>query len=174
MKPKSILLYNKTMGGVDLSDAKLYQYLSERKTLKWTTKVVLSLIGRSLLNAYIVYQANTIAAKPLTRHKFLVSVVEGLTSCYRPSSVPRKRRSHTELQACREAGAAPAVVATPQNNPWSILQGHDLVKLEGKKLKNCVAHPGGKRKRTKYQCAACRVGLCPECYCRYHLRPIHF
>ena len=46
-KPKVVATYNKVMGGVDLKDAKLYAYLSERKTIKWTTKAFLSLSLRN-------------------------------------------------------------------------------------------------------------------------------
>ncbi|XP_065652797.1 piggyBac transposable element-derived protein 4-like [Hydra vulgaris] len=45
MKPNVVALYNRTMGGLDLGDAQLYVYLSERKTVKWTTKVAFSLFG---------------------------------------------------------------------------------------------------------------------------------
>ena len=54
MKPNAVALYIKTMGDVDLSDAQLYVYLSERKTIKWTTKVAFSLFGRAILNSYLL------------------------------------------------------------------------------------------------------------------------
>ncbi|KAI8517520.1 hypothetical protein Bbelb_035370 [Branchiostoma belcheri] len=37
-RPKCVALYNKKMGGVDLGDAQLLMYLSERRTMKWSTK----------------------------------------------------------------------------------------------------------------------------------------
>ena len=57
--PRAIVHYNRAMGGVDLSDARLYCYLSERRSLKWTTKVAYSLIGRAILNVFIIYNQNT-------------------------------------------------------------------------------------------------------------------
>jgi hypothetical protein len=166
-KPKSVVLYNKTMGGVDLSDAQLYLYLSERKSLKWTTKVVLSLIGRALLNAYIVYVQNTSNRKPKSRHDFLIAVIKNFTEDYRPPSAPRSRRSQADIAAGRAAPVMPPL----RPSPWDILIGHDLTRVENNRLRDCVAHQGDKRKRTVFQCISCRVGLCPECFSRYHRRP---
>ena len=58
-KPKVVATCNKVMGGVDLKDAKLYTYLSERKTIKWTTKAFLSLLGTAVLNSYSLYAKHT-------------------------------------------------------------------------------------------------------------------
>ena len=58
-KPKIVATYNKVMGGVDLKDAKLYAYLSERQTVRWTTKAFLSLLGTAILNSDILYCKHT-------------------------------------------------------------------------------------------------------------------
>ena len=91
-KPSIVQVYNKAMGGVDLSDAKLYTYLAERRTLKWTKKVFISLIGRALLNSYILYSKN-VEGRVLNRHSYNISVIESFVGDYRPSKIPRKRRS---------------------------------------------------------------------------------
>ncbi|KAK0042848.1 piggyBac transposable element-derived protein 4 [Biomphalaria pfeifferi] len=38
-RPAVIHAYNQAMGGVDLGDEKLYMYMAERRSLKWTNKV---------------------------------------------------------------------------------------------------------------------------------------
>ncbi|GFO32049.1 PiggyBac transposable element-derived protein 4 [Plakobranchus ocellatus] len=44
-KPAIVVAYNSTMGGVDTTDAHLYSYLSKRRTMKWTHKLIFNLIG---------------------------------------------------------------------------------------------------------------------------------
>lgn len=44
---------NNVMGGVNLIDAKMYMYLGERKTLKWTTKAAFSLFCTATLDSYV-------------------------------------------------------------------------------------------------------------------------
>ena len=47
------------MGGVDKKDAVIGTYSFCRKTLKWTTKVVIHVIEEAMLNAFILYNKNT-------------------------------------------------------------------------------------------------------------------
>ena len=51
--------YNKYMGGVDKNNAIIGTYSSCRKTLKWTTKVVIHMIEEAMLNAFILYDKRT-------------------------------------------------------------------------------------------------------------------
>ena len=51
--------YNKYMSGVDKKEAIIGTYSSCRKTLKWTTKVVIHMIEKAMLNAFILYSKNT-------------------------------------------------------------------------------------------------------------------
>lgn len=76
-KPKVVVPYE-SIGGVDLSDARLYAYLAECRMMKWTLKVGFSLFGRAVLNSYIIYDQNSFDKLKLTRHQFMVEVVEVL------------------------------------------------------------------------------------------------
>ena len=80
-KPETVLEYNKYMGGVDSSDMMLYAYLDERRTLHYWRKVVFSIIGRFVVNAYILYRQHT-TEKRMTRYKFTVKLVEQLAQEY--------------------------------------------------------------------------------------------
>ncbi|XP_078594315.1 uncharacterized protein LOC144872080 [Branchiostoma floridae x Branchiostoma japonicum] len=100
-RPKIVLKYNQSMGGVDLSDARLYKYLSERRTMKWTNKVVFSIIGRAVLNCFILYSQNTSDNPKLSRHQFMVELVESLAGNYYPDKVVRRRRTQAEIRAAR-------------------------------------------------------------------------
>ena len=106
--PRAIVHYNRAMRGIDLSEACLYCYLSERRSLKWTTKVAYSLIGRAILNAFIIYNQNTADMPPKNRHQFTVSVVEAMMSDSRPPrKIVRKPRSKVEIAAAQDAPPPP-------------------------------------------------------------------
>ena len=47
--------YKKYIGGVDCNDALIGNYTSVRKTYKWTIKVVIHLLKKAVLNAFILY-----------------------------------------------------------------------------------------------------------------------
>ncbi|KAL8597800.1 hypothetical protein ACOMHN_004915 [Nucella lapillus] len=172
-KPKCVLKYNKTMGGVDLSDARLYVYLSERRTMKWSLKVAFSLFGRAVLNAYIIYEKNTSDRPKLTRYQFMVQVVEGLAGNYYPPKVVRRRRTAAEIEAAREnpplLQVPPAQPAQPQPQPGPAGDTHDIRKLPVGKKRNCVAGHNH-RVRSAWECPACDVGLCPGCFVKHHKR----
>ena len=165
MKPNVVALYNRTMGGVDLGDAQLYVYLSERKTIKWTTKVAFSLFGRAILNSYLLYKLNTNERKPMSRISFMMAIVESLAGGYQPVKVVTKRRTSREIEVARSTFVPyPLPQHTAINNP---LYGHNLVKIgSGKKVKCVAGHQT--RVRTSWQCQSCCVGLCPGCFSNYH------
>ena len=57
----------------------LYMYLDERRTLKYWRKVVFSIIGRMVVNSYILYYQHTSDRKKMSRHKFTIQLVEQLS-----------------------------------------------------------------------------------------------
>lgn len=162
--PNIIIHYNSTMGGVDMSDSRLYTYLSERRTMKWTNKVMFSLLGRSILNAYILYCENTSHKRKLTRYQFYVSVVEAMMGNFRPpAKAHRRRRTAAEIARAREQIDPPAADNTVEPGPSSC----KLVKLAPGKKRDC-AHKHPKRKRSVYECPKCDKGLCAVCFAPYH------
>lgn len=167
-KPKIVIEYNKIMGGVDLKDRKLYDYLSERRTLKWTTKVAFYFFGTAMLNCYIIYRQHT-RGRVLPRLQFMLSIIEELVSQYEPHKVRSRRRTREELAECQRR---PLATIVPTNNPSPGLGPHTLRKLPKKKLRDCVAGHD-RRVRSNYICARCDVGLCVTCFHRYHNRAHH-
>ena len=158
--PMCVIHYNRAMGRVDLSDARLYRYLSERRTMKWTNKVAFSLIGRSLLNAYIIYSENTSDRPKKSKYQFTVSVIENM--------VPQKTIKTEIAETCAappfQINPNPACPAVPGPSPCT------LVKLPVGKRRDCAyKQKHTKRVRSSYQCATCDVGLCPQCFSPYHL-----
>lgn len=166
IRPRCVSTYNKAMGGVDLSDARMYAYLAERRTMKWTTKVAFGLIGRALLNSFILFDLNTTDRRlKLTRYQFMVSALEALMGDYRPPIVHKRRRTKAQITADHAAPIPPIVPPTheaqPKESPCT------LAKLPVGKKRNCAAFHTT-RKRSCWQCPTCDVGLCPPCFSIYH------
>ncbi|GFO36440.1 PiggyBac transposase uribo2 [Plakobranchus ocellatus] len=75
-KPVLIFYYNKYMGGVDLSDKKIYHYAAERSTRRYWKKIFHNLIDIAILNSWILFSLST--GKKLDRERFIIEVVENL------------------------------------------------------------------------------------------------
>lgn len=172
-RPKVVVRYNKSMGGVDLSDARLYKYLSVRRTMKWTNKIVFSVFGRAVLNSFILYDQHTTDQPKLTRHQFMVQLVESLAGNYNPQKVVRRRRTNAEIQEARENPPLQVAAAQPQPGPARApdLHGnHEIRKLPVGRRRNCVSADHPRRVRSSWECPACDVGLCPGCFAKWHRR----
>ena len=83
-KPNCIIDYNEYMGGVDLSDRKIYHVSAERPTRRYWKKIFFNLLDMALLNSYELYRANTDAARCKSRRDFLCAVVESLCGVEEP------------------------------------------------------------------------------------------
>ena len=163
IRPNIVNEYNKIMGGVDLKDTKLYAYLSERRTEKWTTKVAFYFFGTAMLNSYIIYKMHT-EETVMPRLKFMLSIIDELVSKYDPQRVRigyRRRMEDTE-----ERQRQPLAILTPNIDPQA---EHRLEKLPKKKLRNCAAGHD-RRVRSNYICKRCNVGLCVTCHFDFHHR----
>lgn len=55
-KPEAVADYNKFMLGVDLSDQLSVYYAYDRRTRKWTRKLMYNLFDKILTNAYVLYK----------------------------------------------------------------------------------------------------------------------
>ncbi|UYV69223.1 hypothetical protein LAZ67_6002877 [Cordylochernes scorpioides] len=73
--PQVKTVYDKYMGGVDLSDMMMYCYMDERKGRKHHRKVVINIIHRALLNSYILYSQHSSDSPKLTRQKYQLQIL---------------------------------------------------------------------------------------------------
>ena len=164
--PKAIKLYNESMGGVDMSNSRLYAYLSKRRTMKWTHKLFFALLGRSVLNAYIIYSENNPTFKCPNRYQFTVFVVEDMMGNHKPPHMGiRKRRTKTEISLAR--GQNGQEIPPPARDIQTVNTSCKLQKLAVGKKRNCV-NKHSRRTRSAYMCPVCDIGLCPECFMQYH------
>jgi len=145
-KPKVIAAYNKFMGGVDLSDRKIYHVSAERPSKRYWKKIFFNLMDMALLNSYELYKVNTDDKERKSRHDYLASVVESL---------------------CAVDDAPQAAVQVPGR--------HVLEHLPGRKERDCVLcsdRTRGIRKRSSYWCPGCDDGIHKQCFHKMqHKRP---
>lgn len=144
MKPAMVLTYNAGMGGVDLSDRKIYQIASERPVLRYWIKIFRNLLDMALRNSYELYRASTNARNLISCQDFVARIVEGWCDYYVPYPHP--------------AGMGPA------QRP---AVGCQIEQLEGKKERDCIicsSRRGGVRRRTRTRCARCDVGVHNKCF----------
>lgn len=151
VRPKMAVDYSTFMGGIDTSDMMLYTYLDERRTIKYWKKVVFNILGRMVLNAYILYKMNcSTNKKPISRLDFTIAIIQHLEKEW------LKEKDETGLQ-CGASSDASA-------------RGSGLTKLPDKKERNCCVcskestQQGGKRKKTRTACSKCGRGLHALCY----------
>ena len=165
-KPTIVVTYNSIMGGVDTTDARLYAYLSERRTLKWTHKLFFNLIGRCVLNSYIIYKEHTTQRPIKNRHQFTVDCIEGLMGNFRPEKTPRKRRRRADEPEGAENEALD--IRPPDHDYQAGPSTCILVKIGDGKRRQCMHRVHTTRTKTVWECSACKVTLCPSCFAPYH------
>ena len=66
------------MGGVDISDRKIYHVSAERPSKRYWKKIFFSLLEMAMLNAYELYRLNTDAAECKNHPVFIRTAVESL------------------------------------------------------------------------------------------------
>ena len=66
---------------------RIYMFFDVRITMRWNKKVFFTLLGRLILNSFILYQQNTNHEKKLNRRNFMIQLVEGLIGDYRQTQI---------------------------------------------------------------------------------------
>ena len=79
-KPVCIVAHNKYMGGVDISDRKIYHVSAERPSKRYWKKVFFNMLDMAVLNSYELYKANTDDQQRKNRHDYICAIVESLCS----------------------------------------------------------------------------------------------
>lgn len=170
-KPEPVMDYNKYMGGVDMSDKKIYHFAAERSTRRYWKKIFFNFVDMSLLNSYILYITHNQATKKMERRQFIISVLESLCSEKRlerdplfvPTSSPSSRPPTPSTPRPRPTQTPRPTSTTPP----PLTQFHRLTLLPGKKEMDCYvcsdrSQPKG-RKRSRHWCARCSVGCHERC-----------
>ncbi|XP_066517970.1 piggyBac transposable element-derived protein 4-like [Hoplias malabaricus] len=148
--PIPVQSYNKYMGGVDLSDQRLQNYTTRRKTYRWYKTFFFHFLDMAVFNAYLLYkeQCEAKSQKPLSHLNF-------------------RRKLCEEL--CHPKGQVEVCPAVPVDHKLERLQGSRRV------CKQCKVE--GRRSDTSWQCVRCDVPLCASavknCFHNWHRKLIN-
>lgn len=150
--PEMISLYNKVMGGVDLSDQKISLYNFNRKSGRLWKKLFFKLLMAAVVNSWIIYQEHTKKVMPLLN--FIVPlagqlVKDGKAGCL----VCRKRtpgRYSKKRKLMKNIG--------------------DHLPIQCNTRRRCARCSAvyKKEKRTNTICCFCKIALCKDCFAPYH------
>ncbi|XP_069130846.1 piggyBac transposable element-derived protein 4-like [Argopecten irradians] len=136
-------LYNKKMGGVDLSDKSVQAYDPDARTCKLWKRILINLLLKMMNNAYIVYRQRRGLRQKMHRLEFYQSVYQSLVGEYR--------------QERRRPG--------PRSALDRLTDRHFVDMIDGSKRKICQVCD----RRIRTWCAVCEAGLCVgDCFRRYH------
>ena len=145
--PKSVVDYNKYMGGVDRFDQRLESYCVSWKSRRWWMKLLYYFIDSSIVNAYIIYK-------------------ETLKK-YNPRKKPMSHLKFRSLLADQFIGnftARKKPGPLPLRNAFE--NAHFPVKTTKRRCQQCSKR--GVQKRSNYMCNECQIALCVECFGLYH------
>ena len=161
-KPKTVVEYNRTMGGLDEVDRKVKSYESQRKTNKWYRNVFFHHMDLSVYNSFRVYTILNPNTK-ISHRDFLLQIIQNIFDRHPPEPVTRGRKSRNENEAPRKVG---------NHYPKPIFQSNGNLKFSDCHF--CNLH--GKRAQTGYECDLCHKRLCirnnPSCFQQYHSLPV--
>lgn len=161
-KPKVVMEYNNTMGGVDRMDQHLTSYpIIKKRGKKYYKKIFFHLLDISVWNAFVLYQKN---GGKYSHLNYRLDLVDRLIEKYGSVNKTKGR---------------PGILP----NPLRLTERHflDIIPSNEKKLRptrQCFVccskrNDNGKRirKETRYFCPDCDVGLClSPCFKIYHTK----
>ena len=172
--PSIVLMYNKSMGGVDLADMLIALYRMETKTTRWYVKLFWHLVDIAKVNSWLLYRRHqeqfSIKKKNVKGLKaFSQDLAEALihankSTCQKKSNCgrPAKRKSTDEPKQPRKA----TLVATPCTDVRHDQMAHWPIPVSDKKrCRLCQAY-------SRMTCSKCKVHLClitdRNCFLTFH------
>ena len=169
--PNVVKEYNKSMGGVDLSDMLISLYRTNIKSKRWYLKVLFHCIDIAKVNGWLLYRRHcTQLRKPkisqLTLLKFTSQIASGLAYAGKvPASVGRPKRKSTGTVT------PPRKLSNPLPCGDARFDGiHHWPEYREKKL-NCRACKVG---NSRVYCKKCNICLClsniRNCFYDFHTK----
>ncbi|CAF1419084.1 unnamed protein product [Adineta steineri] len=157
-KPECIVHYNRNMGSVDKTDMQISFVECLRKTIKWYKKFFFHLLDLSTFNAYILFKVKHKKSIPFGdfRRELIRQLIESYSQPRRIGGRPITNDNPIRLTARHFPSQVPAT-ATQKNAQRDCIVCSRTNRREKK------------RKKTRYQCDVCDVGLCViGCFEDYH------
>jgi len=160
-KPKTVVEYNSTMGGLDEVDRKVKTYESQRKTNKWYRNVFSHHMDLSIYKSFRLWTILKPTSK-LTYRDFLHEIFQSIFDKHPPEILNKGRKSACENEVPRRVG---------NHYPKPIFQSNGNFKFS-----DCFfCNLQGKRSQIGYVCDLCNKRLYvknyPSCFKLYHTTP---
>lgn len=153
-RPNVIAQYNCFMGGTDQMDANLGTYRTGIRGKKWYWPIFTYVIDACIQNAWILMKA---AGTSISQLNFRREVGQYYLKSY---GVPPKGGGRTPTFS--EDSRVPPDLRYDQI-------GHFVEEVPNKKRRRCAGDVCNSVGRT--QCQKCQVGLCVQCFFKFHTRP---
>ncbi|KAJ8318238.1 hypothetical protein KUTeg_003329 [Tegillarca granosa] len=141
--PNATRVYNKLMGGVDLGDSMIQTYDPDFRSLKMWKRVLVNLLLRIVVNAYIIYKQNRGFRQKMNRFEFTMTLCQELIGNHQVERrVPGRTSTYNRLS-----------------------DRHFINYIPGTKRRRCKVC----EKKSRFYCVDCTVALCVgNCFRRYH------
>ncbi|GFO07295.1 PiggyBac transposable element-derived protein 4 [Plakobranchus ocellatus] len=160
VKLHAVADYNKFMGAVDRSDQMVSFNSFRRRTLKWWKKAFFHMFMLAVLNSYLLHKCSVAAAEALSHRLFRRDLAMQLVA-WAPI---------TMTCTIKDVGDTVILRLTARHFP-SLIPAKDNSKIKNPQQNCIVCSEPNARKRTRYQCSSCEVGLCPDqCFELFHTR----
>lgn len=147
--PSAVAFYNCNMGGVDLHDQKRKYISCSRKSQKWWPRLFYFFVDVAIVNAHVLEWLSVNHKKKRPIKEFCLELA----------------MEYITLWACRKKPGRPRTI-TPPDDQEQYLHWPSDRRESRRRCSQCATE--GKEKRTWYECIVCDVGLCPECFGKYH------
>ena len=163
--PEPVLVYNSSMGGVDLADQYAAYYSTGRPSIRWWRYLCWWLLQTAMVNAFILWRDSQ--TKEPASSKRRVRHIDFRLAVLRALCAGKVSRKHAAPQAPSQAGVT-------DSKPLS----HRSVRLPGRKkiCQQCkrkgVRTAKGHGVETVFGCPICLVHLCPAlCFAEFSPGP---
>ncbi|XP_035217648.1 piggyBac transposable element-derived protein 4-like [Stegodyphus dumicola] len=164
MKPKVVVDYNGTMGGVDRVDQRLSSYnVTKRRGKKYYKKIFLHLLDITLWNSYVLYTKSGGKRSHLQyRTKIIENIIEKYHSVEFSAKKGRPSADHPPSRLSERHFVDYIPPTEKKSNPRrQCIICCSKRDSRGKKV----------RRETRFYCPDCDVGLCAvPCFRMYHTR----
>lgn len=164
-RPRSIEVYNKHMGGVDLTDFLIACYRHTFKHKRWYLRLFFHLLNMSIVNSWLILRFLKGDSNQMDLLEFRGSIARALIN------------NGTQLLTKKKRGPVPASsyqapkrakVTVPDEVRFNTKAPHWPIKSELKHCSRCALPKcSGK---SKYLCKACNKALCVECFEAWHTK----
>ncbi|XP_065055887.1 piggyBac transposable element-derived protein 2-like isoform X2 [Rhopilema esculentum] len=170
--PYIVIMYNKSMGGVDLADMLIALYRIEVKTKRWYIKVFWHLVDICKVNGWLLYRRHSRQlGLPAAKQKpFLQFCTEIATALINIKKAPQSSRlgrptKHPSTEANSHGGKR-AAQPTPINDIRYDQTGHwPLPSADKKRCRVCQSY-------SRMTCEKCKIALClitsRNCFKKFH------